>query len=316
MKYRTKKLNQQGLSAILFSMVFAIILSLLAIGFATLVRNDQRQVLDKTLSYQAQYAAETAINRVGAQLRDPNGGLATAQSSCETLDLNDASSSASAKVTCITWTSEVDSIEKTGLSIDPFVTRLKPKNGAFSSVKIVWNSSGSTTTYTGATTSSLPAINSGNISILRIAITDKSNVSGTKVAYLVPNDSQSSLASGFSSGSIGTYSCSSGVCTASVPFSSNDAYLSVIAYGPPANITGISVLGATDNKLTNAQAEIDSNARAQDVTKRIKARVPLVSQTWNPGFALSADSVCKDLQVNGTQNSYASDNTAIGARCY
>ena len=63
------KLNQKGMSSILFAMVFIIILSLIGVGFATLVRKDQRETLDKTLSFQAQYAAETAINRKAAELQ-------------------------------------------------------------------------------------------------------------------------------------------------------------------------------------------------------------------------------------------------------
>ena len=56
--------NQSGMASIMFAIFMAIVLCLLAVGFATLVRNDQRQTLDKTLSNQATYAAESAINKI------------------------------------------------------------------------------------------------------------------------------------------------------------------------------------------------------------------------------------------------------------
>ena len=85
-------------------------------------------------------------------------------------------------------------------------------------------------------------------------------------------------------------------------FSSSKAYISLAALGGIANVKSVAVT-APDPTLKGAQAEIDANARAQDVTKRIIARVSLTNETWNPGFAVSAAKVCKDFRVDGAKTS-------------
>lgn len=302
-----KKLNQSGMSAILFAMVFVVILSLLAVAFATLVRNDQRQVLDKTISFQAQYAAETAINRKAAELQaNPS---ATSQATCVAFDLSDPGFNASAKVTCLTWLNEVDSIEKQSLGTEPFITQLEPTPAAsFSSVTIKWKATNSITNTYPSLISNLPAIASANIPILRLTIADIGNINAAKTAYFVPSNSQNNLAV-WSDGDIGTAQCTvAGDCSITVGFSSSRAYVSLAAYGNKADITSITVSG--NPKLKGAQAVIDANARVQEITKRVVARVSLLPQTWNPGFAVSANKICKDYRVDGTQNKPASETTA------
>jgi Tfp pilus assembly protein PilX len=64
--------NQAGAATIMIAMVLTIVITLIVIGFSTLTRNDQTQTLDKTLSSQAQYAAESKINEIAAKLKDPS----------------------------------------------------------------------------------------------------------------------------------------------------------------------------------------------------------------------------------------------------
>ncbi len=307
-----KKLNQQGMSALLFAMIFVIILSLFAVGFASLVRNDQRQALDKTLSYQAQYAAESAINRKAAELQDLASGASSVQNTCQTLDLaNGAVGSASATVTCITWTNEVADIQKDNLGLDPFVSLLQPKSGSFNTITIKWSSTNSNT-Y-GDPSGNLPTIDNNKMSILRVAVGDAANIANTKVVYIVPyaSGATSDLGSATNGKVLSADTCSAGLCTVELTgVSYASAWLSMVAYGPKANVSSIKVTGATDNTLVGGQAEIDANARAQDVTKRIKNRVSLVPQTWNPGMATSASDICKDIKVDGSQNSAASGATS------
>lgn len=83
----------------------------------------------------------------------------------------------------------------------------------------------------------------------------------------------------------------------------------MMTYGGKANVNiQVRSLGVVQ-KLTGVQAVIDANARALDVTKRVQARVSLLPQTWNPGFALLAGKTCKDFRVDGTQGKSASGAT-------
>jgi Tfp pilus assembly protein PilX len=54
--------NQQGFAAIIIAIVLLVVLSLITVGFAQLMRDNQRQALDKQLSQQAYYAAESGVN--------------------------------------------------------------------------------------------------------------------------------------------------------------------------------------------------------------------------------------------------------------
>lgn len=59
-KLRVK--NEQGFAALIIAIVLVIVLSLLTIGFAELMRSSQTQQLNRQLSDQAFYAAESGIN--------------------------------------------------------------------------------------------------------------------------------------------------------------------------------------------------------------------------------------------------------------
>lgn len=54
--------SQSGLVSIIVTMIIMLVMGLIVIGFAKLVRRDQRQTLDKQLNTQAFYAAESGIN--------------------------------------------------------------------------------------------------------------------------------------------------------------------------------------------------------------------------------------------------------------
>ncbi len=64
MKY-TKKyhtLSEAGIASIMVTMVMMLIISLIVLGFAEIARREQRQSLDRELSTQAFYAAESGVN--------------------------------------------------------------------------------------------------------------------------------------------------------------------------------------------------------------------------------------------------------------
>lgn len=81
MKGRTARLSsdQRGFAAILVAMILILILSLLTVGFAQLMRREQRSALDKQLSSQAYYAAESGVNDATAAI---NSGFGVAKQSC------------------------------------------------------------------------------------------------------------------------------------------------------------------------------------------------------------------------------------------
>lgn len=64
--------NENGMVSLIVTMVIMVVLSITVIGFAQLMRREQRQVLDRQLNTQAFYAAESGVNDAAAKLKtDP-----------------------------------------------------------------------------------------------------------------------------------------------------------------------------------------------------------------------------------------------------
>lgn len=62
MSVKRVKQQEEGLVSIIITMIIMIVLSLIVVGFAQLARREQRDTLDRQLSSQAFYAAESGIN--------------------------------------------------------------------------------------------------------------------------------------------------------------------------------------------------------------------------------------------------------------
>lgn len=65
--------KQQGFAALIVAITLVVILSLLTVGFAQLMRNEQNQNTNRQLSDQAYYAAETGINDATMALQSYKG---------------------------------------------------------------------------------------------------------------------------------------------------------------------------------------------------------------------------------------------------
>lgn len=63
--------DQRGIVSIMVTLIMMIVITLIVLGFGQLARRNQRESLDRQLSVQAYYAAETGINDAVAILRHP-----------------------------------------------------------------------------------------------------------------------------------------------------------------------------------------------------------------------------------------------------
>lgn len=80
--------NESGMAAITVTLIILGIVTLIAVGFANLMRREQRQALDQQLSTQAFYAAESGVNIA----RD---AVDAAIASDEVLEINDCAANSS-----------------------------------------------------------------------------------------------------------------------------------------------------------------------------------------------------------------------------
>lgn len=199
-----KKINQNGAAALLLAMFFVILITLVTIGFATLVRRDQRATLDKTLSKQAQYAAESGINAVRNYVdRAKAAGTLTSNSNCNpsalapTYQAPDFSGAGGSGVSlsCLTWSTEPTELS---FELGEFGSNYSFNNKNHQGYSVLsWETDGATAAgdvYTGLANSptKMPNIVAGKKSIIKLVTVVRADVYNSppkvNVAYLVPTD--------------------------------------------------------------------------------------------------------------------------------
>lgn len=307
MRIKNKKMNQEGLTSIMIAMFITVVVSLLAIGYATVARRDQTATLDKNLSYQAQYAAESGVNKVIEYIN--SNPSADGEGNCDdnVSEFDKSFDVGSANVTCATWSSNVDKIVmEPSSSTANFASFTGVRD-----IKISWNSS----VYSGFTTNNpLPnPMDSANKPIIAVNIAESTFVLPASAVnfryYLVPTDNSGCANQNFGLPS-GTILCAkiSG-SVASVNIKNLDPNKEYFINSNAINTTGsvrvtIEKGSESGTFINTSQYIIDVNAKAQDVYKRLivyysKSGIPASPYVMNiqPG-----GKICKDIKVDGTQN--------------
>lgn len=209
--------NQRGVVSILVSVIIMIILTLIAVGFAQIMRREQRQSLDRQLSAQAFYAAESAIN--DASYAYANGEISGSYNNCQSpdglpLSKNVLDQSLEVSYTCVTLESNIGSVEFDSVSMDNtkqielFPTDVSGANQELADMNIFWQSSSSNSfaPEINATDPLLPKFSGwpvGQPGMLRVEIIplrgrgtsiytrstlmNSSDVAGRKVFFLYPS---------------------------------------------------------------------------------------------------------------------------------
>ncbi len=72
--------NEQGFAALIIAIILVTVISLVTLGFARLMRSEQRSALDRQLSSEAFYAAESGVNDANRALQ---GGYTKAKTNCD-----------------------------------------------------------------------------------------------------------------------------------------------------------------------------------------------------------------------------------------
>lgn len=137
--------NQSGLVSIMVTMMFISIITLVTVSFAFLMRREQRQVLDRQLSTQAFYAAESAIADTVSALKE--GDIRGDIDDCEAFN----SDSPEDRVldgpggvitySCVLVNQEPTSLEYGNIDSEPKTIRIEAADGKhIDSVNISWHS--------------------------------------------------------------------------------------------------------------------------------------------------------------------------------
>jgi hypothetical protein len=333
-KTSTNTAKQAGMVSIMVTLVLMIVLSLIVLGFAQIARRNQRAALDRQLSSQAFYAAETGVNDVRNLIKNAGGSNVPPKSDCTNgsgatalfyAGLPSATLNAAANVsyTCVMVDPAPTSLNYPLNTTSGFVVPLIASSGTINNLTFTWStadasnatpSNGCPTSATNVFSSTSSWTTSGcGYGVLRFDLVPTSGTfgvasleNGTMSSFAVPQRSGGTNTVGFSANGsqdlIGTH-CTNTNCTLTINSGLGGAqyYLRVSTLYKPVGLQ----LSATDGSgnpvsFQGAQAVIDSTGKAQDVLRRVQVRVglPGAGQNQTSDYAIqSTDSLCKRFVV-------------------
>lgn len=153
----TVRQNQQGMVAIVVTSVLMLVISLIVLGFTQSVRREQRQALDKQLSTQAFYAAESGVKLAQSQIAEQlKKGESIKKTSCNgpvagvvdtTVDYYDnagdytVDNQTNSEVTCLLVKDELEYHEFQNIGQNSKVTKLTAKTGDITRIYLTWEAS-------------------------------------------------------------------------------------------------------------------------------------------------------------------------------
>lgn len=321
--------DQSGIVSIMVTLIIMMILSLIVLGFAQLMRREQRQSLDYQLSTQAFYAAEAGINDAVNAIK---GGYNTKKEQCEpdasgplsagtTNNVLDADSLVA--YTCLLVDPSPPEITPRDIGDNGWVTPLKTGDGTdFTEITIAWGvRDGTDRTGCPGFTGLFPPNDSWpancHAGVLRVDLVpvegsvDRPGLANTTMtAFFYPHPTVGSNISynsaiGFGGpdgqGRIVNGDCSGGaqLCKVTITgLTANSYYLRLksIYRLSDVTITGKTTTGTTN--ISGSQAIVDSTGKANDVLRRIQVRVPLHnSNNDTPDALRSVNTLCKRFMV-------------------
>jgi hypothetical protein len=305
------------------------VISLIVLGFAQISRRNQRQALDRQLSTQAFYAAESGVNDAADLIKNANqtGAAVAAKPDC-------ASTGGGFYSTLAPTLDAATGVSYTCLMVDPTPATLVYSNigrsgtvvpliatsGTITKITLTWQSKEDTTTpantcpTTTATFSKTSTWTCG-YGVLRFDLVPTDGAlslgglqSGAMGSFIVP------LRPG-SAGGVGTVAyttgggnnrlgvvCTNTNCSLSITTPAHSQFymrVSSIYKDVSLQVATTNAVGGAVN-LSGAQAVVDATGKAQDVLRRIQVRVPLAGSSRNlqSDFSIqSSEALCKRFSV-------------------
>lgn len=340
--------DQRGMVSLTITLVMMLVISLIVVGFAQVSNRNRREALDRQLSMQAFYAAESGVNSAASKIRTAlaTGTTIATQTVCTGTDYYDATaaklvSDGSVAYTCVLVNPTVDRISTTantqGSTVVPIDTvDSSGVSQTATSLTFSWSPPDGVTASTSNCLSATFPVSAGYMcpfGLLRVdlfkvngaSITSASNLAGsTATLYLKPTTSgggtQGVGAFNTPKAYIVNASYAPEMYSATINFTpaaqSAHYYARITTlYKDAAHVYIDGVNSAGNSYFANAQATVDVTGRAQDVLRRVQVRVPLQQYgSQIPGAAVrSGADVCKRFSISPI--TYTVDNTPPMAGC-
>lgn len=318
--------REAGLVSIMVTLILMIVISLIVLGFAQVSRRNQRQALDRQLSTQAFYAAESGVNDARDLINQAvtAGNTIAAKNSCDAgsgmyAGLNpdlDGTGNDEAEYTCVM----VNLTPQTLLygDVGNIASTIIPVSSAagtnISRIVLTWQTKDDTPTPTTGCPTTTSGIFSPTSSwtcgygVIRLDLVPTTGnldyatlQNNTMTTFLVPQSSGGSGTTGYAAGGANNrigVACTNAGCTFAITgLSVNEYHMRISSIYKNVSLQ-VTAFDASNNQLAlkDAQAIIDATGKAQDVLRRIQVHVPLTASSQNQmsDYVMqSTDSICK-----------------------
>ncbi|HSX05755.1 MAG TPA: pilus assembly PilX N-terminal domain-containing protein [Candidatus Saccharimonadales bacterium] len=329
--------NEQGMVSFLVTMIMLIVITLIVVGFSQVIRRNSRETLDRQLSSQAFYAAESGVNVTAAAIKSyvtTNGfaSLSTKTSCSHDYDPSVAggvgaaisSLGTTAAYTCVLVNPNPSAIVRDVSQTDSAVVPILAASN-LNQLQFTWNvqSGGIDTSCVGANAYSFPASSAWtcDFGVLRVDLTANPSgnianlINNTVTLYLTPLGGHAGTMTVTSFASPDAYvgsasGCSTGTCSVKVnlPVITGSYYARITSiYRDASNttITGTLASGGAAN-FSGAQAVVDVTGQSQDELRRIQVRVALTrtpdASSIPPTALTSSNDICKRFPITQSDN--------------
>ncbi|HUC89837.1 MAG TPA: PilX N-terminal domain-containing pilus assembly protein [Patescibacteria group bacterium] len=315
-----KSRKQEGMVSILVTIILLIVISLIVLGFAQIARRNQRQAVDRQLSTQAFYAAETGVNDARALIKAAisSGTAVPAKTDCTNgsgataafySSLNPTLSAANnVSYTCLMVDTAPVSLRYDDIGSPSTVLPVQSDNGVnLDKIQLTWQTKdGTSTPVTGCPNSASGVFSSTSVwtasgcgyGILRFDLVPTGGTltmgglqDNTMTSFLVPVTSGGSSSVAYPAASPASRNannrvattCTNSGCTMTITgLTASQYYMRLTSIYKDVKLQ-ISATDSSNNqlKLQGAQAMIDSTGKAQDILRRIQVRVALTASGGN-----------------------------------
>lgn len=331
--------NQRGVVSIMITMIMLIVVTLIVIGFTQVANRNRQEALDRQLSSQAFYAAESGINTAVADLKNKkkNNQKMEPQTQCNDTKYPAAQlqSDPDIRVTCLLVNPNPDNIETTVSKNYATTVLIHPVEGTaspgLSNLTFAWRpESGQAFNNADCETNAgswKPGYSNCSVGTLRVDLThipENNNVTPealaakTKTFYLRSMRSGATPAPTISAFDVGDRyfivgaSCTveNGDCRAQINLDGEAqtkryyARLTML-YRDTSKLTiDGTLVNSSSAQFNGAQVVVDSTGKARDVLRRVQTRFSLGvnKDTSVPISAVgSGGTICKRFTVTGSE---------------
>ena len=310
--------NESGLASIVIAVLIIIIISTLVLGFLQIIRREQRKSLDRQLSSQAFYAAESGVNDAAKAISQQNysadktacAPLSSGPAAITGASSNILSATNNVRYTCLLINQKPGSLTYKSIKTDrstsfPIVAS---DGAAITGVTLNWrDTTAGFASFRGPVDNKFtPKAVWGSVGILRVDIVPTGNLNhnsllaGGRTYYLYPN-AGSGVAGTVDmnaepSGAIvnGQCNAAAGCAVKIVNVPGGTYYVRVLSMYKPVSliVTATDATNAAKN-LVGAQTLVDATGKAADVARRIQVTIPRENSDLPDYVVATMDSLCK-----------------------